>query len=231
MPPNPLLNPDARETPHLGRALVAARRLARRYASNEKIICILGKKAPRLLAAFCLCFLACTAAAKDTVLSDSARKVKAAFLTLQSSPNDLKVWSEYLGLFPKSKSEFKRIFDPDDFSELYNNSHEYIFILNTAPEIKRRAILEMVVSVTKEGAPGCCDAWSALHRVAATYAVQDTPSFVSLLKKLNSPERQNVIKFIADKENHKAFVEYQVIINQLKEINEKEIAKEFENAR
>jgi hypothetical protein len=191
----------------------------------------LGKKTPRLLAAFCLCFLACIAAAKDAVLSDSARKVKAAFLTLQNSPNDLKAWGEYLGLFPKTKSEFKRIFDPDDFSELYNNSHEYIFILNTAPEIKRRAILEMVVTVTKEGAPGCCDAWSALHRVAATYAVQDMPSFVSLLKILNSPERTNVIKFIADKENHSTFADYQVIIKKLQELNEKEIAREFENAR
>ncbi|HLQ24460.1 MAG TPA: hypothetical protein VK138_01120 [Acidiferrobacterales bacterium] len=190
-----------------------------------------AKKASRFLFAFGLGFLAFFAAAKDTALSDTAHKVRAAFLSLQSNPNNVKSWEEYLDLFPKTKSEFKQIFDPDDFSELYNNSHEYIFILNSAPEMKRKLVSEKVVSITKGGAPGCCDAWSALHSVAATYAIQDTSSFVSLLKKLKLPERQNVIKFIADQENHRAFEEYQIIINKLKELNENEIAKEFENAR
>jgi len=43
MLPNPLLNPDAREASHLGRALVAARRLAQRYVcsmSSAKLICL-----------------------------------------------------------------------------------------------------------------------------------------------------------------------------------------------
>ena len=177
------------------------------------------------------CCLACPASAKEGTLSDTAQKIRAKFIELRSDPQNINLWEEYLRIFPRSKADFKRIFDPDNFSELYNGSHEYIFIFNGAPEVKRNEVFELVVSITKEGSPGCCDAWSALHRVAVTYAIQDTRGFLSSLKSLKHSERQNVIKFIADKENHRAFGDYQVVIDKLRSLDEQEIASEFENAR
>jgi len=175
--------------------------------------------------------LACPVSAKEVTLSDRAQKIRAKFIELRNNLDNTNLWEEYLKILPRSKTDFKRIFDPDDFSELYNNSHEYIFILNSAPETNRKEVIELVVSITKRGAPGCCDAWSALHRVAVTYAIQDTRGFLSSLKFVKASERQNVIKFIADKENHRVFEDYQVIIDKLKNLQEQQIAKEFENAR
>ena len=177
------------------------------------------------------CCLACPASAKEVALSDGAQKIREKLIELRNNPDNNNLWEGYLKIFPRLKTDFKRIFDPDDFSELYKNSHEYISIFNGAPELKRKEVFELVVSITKEGSPGCCDAWSALHTVAVTYVLQDTRTFVSLLKPLKTQERKNVVKFFADKENHRVFKDYQAIIDNLKNLNEQEIVKEFERAR
>ena len=188
--------------------------------------------ATRRLLIFLLFFcLASPVSAKEVTLSDRAKNIRAKFVELRNNIDNTNLWEEYLKILPKTKTDFKRIFDPDDFSELYNSSHEYIFILNSTPETNRKEIIALVFSITKLGARGCCDAWSALHEVAVTYAIQDTRGFLSSLKSLNAKERQNVIKFIADKENHRVFEDYQVIIDKLTNLQEQEIAKEFENAR
>jgi hypothetical protein len=185
----------------------------------------------RFLILLLLCCLACPASAKEVTLSDRAQKIRAKFIELRNNPDNTNLWEEYLKMLPRSKTDFKRIFDPDDFSELYNNSHEYIFIFNGAPQVKRKEVFELVVSITKEGSPGCCDAWSALHSVAVTYALQDTRSFASLLKSLKTQEMKNIVKFLADVENHRVFKDYQTIIDNLKKLNEQELAKKFERAR
>lgn len=186
---------------------------------------------PRLLIFLLFCCLACPISTKGATLSDRAQEIRAKFMNLRNNPHNTNLWEEYSKIFPRSKTDFERIFVPNDFSELYGNSYEYIFILNSAPETNRKEVIALVVSITKLGAPGCCDAWSALHEVAVTYAIQDTRDFLSSLKSLKASERQNVIKFIADKENHRVFVDYQVIIDKLRNLREQEIAEEFENAR
>ncbi len=169
--------------------------------------------------------------ATDYVLSESAQKIQSTFVSLKNDTDDLTAWRKYLNLFPSTKADFSGIFDRDDFSELYRDSEKYIFVFRSAPENERETILTLLVSITKGGAPGCCDAWSALHVVFVDHALQDLGNFVTMLKNLAPNERRNIINFIADKENHDAFEEYQIIIDGILNLNEKGLVDEFMSAR
>lgn len=180
---------------------------------------------------YALLFISFSAVANQASLSEQAEIIKVSLQSLKKDTSNIKAWDKYLNSFPKNLSKFKHIFAPDDFSLLYNNSHEYIFIFNNAPKSKETKITKIIVSVAKGGAKGCCDSWSALHRVATNYIVKDTKNFMSHIKALKPLERKNFINFIADKENHRVFKQYQIIINNLKELKENNLAQEFEAAR
>ena len=159
-----------------------------------------------------------------TSISQTSQKLK-------EDPNNNGLWANYLAIFLNTEKDFKEIFDPDDFSELYHDSGQYILILSEAPENLKQEIIKLIFNITKTGAPGCCDAWSALYMVTENYALNDTNYFITLLKPLKPKERRNVIKFMADKEAIKFSKSYQEIINILKAKNENELAIEFEKAR
>lgn len=164
-------------------------------------------------------------------ISPRAASISQNFKELKENPNNIDLWFNYLIIFPNNKKEFKEILDPNDFSELYHKSHEYIFILKQAPENLKQEIIKLIFNITKTGAPGCCDAWSALHIVTENYAFNDTNYFITWLKPLKPQERQNIIKFMADKEAIKFSKSYQNIINILNSKHENELAIEFEMAR
>jgi hypothetical protein len=169
--------------------------------------------------------------AQKRKISLQAERISQNFIELKEDLNNNKLWANYLVVFPNNKKDFKSIFDPDDFSELYNGSVQYIFILNQAPANLKQAIVKLLLNITKTGAPGCCDAWSALYMVIENYVLNDTNDFIALLKPLKQKEKQNVIKFIADKEAIEFSKEYQTIIDILKSKNENELAAGFETAR
>jgi hypothetical protein len=136
-----------------------------------------------------------------------------------------------LKIFPQNKREFKNLFDQDDFSELYRSCDQYISLLGDLSGKYNREVGLLLISITRDGAPGCCDAWSALHKVTADFAVKNTKSFAVLLAALDDVARRNVIRFIADKENHYVFKDYQVIIDNLKKLKENTLAEQFELER
>ena len=150
---------------------------------------------------------------------------------MKENPDNIHLWFNYFLIFPTNKKDFKEIFDADDFSELYHNSGQYILILKQAPENLKQEIIKLIFNITKTGAPGCCDAWSALYMVTENYALNDTNYFITLLKPLKLQEKQNIIKFMADKEAFKSSKGYQNIVNILKSKDENELALEFEMAR
>jgi hypothetical protein len=164
-------------------------------------------------------------------ISTKAASILQRFKELKKDPDNNDQWVNYLKIFPNTNKEFKKIFDPDDFSELYHNSDQYIFILERAPQNLKREIIKLIFNITKTGAPGCCDAWSALHMATESCALNDINLFMTALKALKQQERQNIIKFMADKEAIRSSEPYQNIINILKSKHENELAKEFEVAR
>lgn len=176
-------------------------------------------------------FSSSLAVANQAHLTKEIKNIKNSFQSLNDDIRNIDKWDNYLAFFPATYSKFKQIFDPDDFSRLYGSSYEYIILLNDAPESMEVKTRKIILSIGKGGAKGCCDSWSALHKVATKLLIKDTKVFAVLIKSLNPHERTQFIKFIADKENHRSFWKYQIIIDNLNDLKENDLAKKFEAAR
>ncbi len=165
-------------------------------------------------------------------LSASATLLENKLNELKLNPSDIDLWEQYLSLFPSDKDNFIKLFNPEDFSELYENSFDFIFIFQKAPKSLDSQVIGAIFNIIKNGAPGCCDAWSALHSVLSEeYVTNHYSTFMTLLKGLSNKERRNIITFLADKEAIKTVKSYQKIIDDLRIQNEELLAEEFEEAR
>ncbi len=169
--------------------------------------------------------------AEQKPLSPEALNLIKQYELLKTNPTNTNIQLAYLKTFPQNRRGFKNLFDQEDFTELYRSSDQYIFVLGDLFGECRREVGLLLISITRDGAPGCCDAWSTLHKVTTDFAVKDTKSFASILSALDDVARRNVIRFIADKENHYVFRDYQVIINNLKKLREGTLAEQFESER
>ena len=169
--------------------------------------------------------------AEQKPLSPEALNLAKQYDLLKTNLTSTNTQLTYLKIFPQNKMGFKNLFDQEDFSQLYNSCDQYISILGDLSVKYKREVGLLLISITRSGAPGCCDAWSALHKVTADFAVNNTQLFASLLTALDDVARQNVIRFIADKENHYVFHDYQVIIDNLKKLKENKLAEQFESER
>jgi len=160
-------------------------------------------------------------------LSPEGRKLTDALVELQKSPGDPAAQERYLKAFPNDFKTFLELFDLD--RELYDG-HEYI---NVLPSLAKNHEVELGILLVQlsKGAHRDADAPNHLQHVAAAYAGQYTKTFVSSIKELSPTERANLITFLADVENHGAYIEYQDIIDGLKSIGQDGLAKEFEVAR
>ena len=168
---------------------------------------------------------------QEKALSPYSKVILEKFNKLKAYANDKNAWEEYLYVFPKTKSVFIKIFDPEDFSELYNDSDNYIRILKAAPKNYLESILKIFFKITKNGAPGCCDAWSSLHMLMVELATDFPVEFSNLIKKYPSTEQKNIIAFMADMEAIAYSEEYEKIIVKLQEIKEGKLVSCFEEAR
>jgi hypothetical protein len=169
--------------------------------------------------------------AQNHKFSARADSILKKYVLLRDNTDSTDKWNDYINIFPNCRKEFENIFNPDDFSELYNNSYEYITILEKAPNIFAEDIINLIFNITKDRAPGCCDAWSWLHELATLNAIKNTTIFFNSIKFFKSNEIDNIIKFLADKEAIKFSEEYQMIINNLNTLNEKDFVEKFEKAR
>ncbi len=177
---------------------------------------------------FCTTYYLC---AQDFKLSDRAKDILNKFEQLENNIDSDEIWNNYLKIFPSTNKDFKNIFDPDDFSELYNNSHQYILILENAPESLINEVINLIFNITKTNSPGCCDAWSYLNMITMIYANNSIQIFIKNLKKYNQQEIEQIIKFMADKEAIKFSKDFQNLVDKLKSIKEYKLAGEFEQAR
>jgi hypothetical protein len=71
---------------------------------------------------------------------------------------------------------------------------------------------------------------SCLHNVMANYGSRYTKRFAILLHQLSPQERGQLINFLADVESAN-YPEYRAIIQNLKGLNESDLAKEFQQAQ
>jgi hypothetical protein len=165
--------------------------------------------------------------AQQKPLSAKAQKLTQALLRLQKTPNDPQVQEQYLETFPHDYKSFLQLFDLD--RDLYDG-YEFVTVLSSLANRHELEVGKLLVQLSKD-AHYEADALSYLQHTTATYGGQHTKTFLRLLKLLPARKQANLITFLADVEDHSAYHEYQIIIDQSRALGETEFATKFEVAR
>ncbi len=162
-------------------------------------------------------------------LSPQAETLQQRLAALQAQPHDRAVQTQYLEAFPKDLASFTRLFDPPDFSELYDG-HDYIVALQEIAKDQPVVVGKLLIRLSKD-AHKDADALTWLQVVTADYAATHTAQFVKLLRARSKAEIARLIRYLADVENHYAYPEYPVIIASLRKLGEGDLARQFEKAK
>jgi hypothetical protein len=182
---------------------------------------------PLLLIFFLLALAPLSVRAQEKRLSPKAQELTLALDALHRKPDDPMTQEHYLQVFPHDYRAFLDLFD--FHRELYDG-HDYINVLPSLAANHDAQVGALLVGLSKD-AHQDADAPTYLQLATAAYGSQHTKSFASLLKQLPKEKQSHLITFLADVENHHAYVEYQEIIDHLKGLEEQGLAMKFEQAR
>jgi hypothetical protein len=160
--------------------------------------------------------------------AQSPEKLKAAFAGLKATPTSRSAQHHYLKAFPRTYKKFQAYFGSGG-ALADGNECDYIFALSTLQSQHVAEIGNLLVQLSKDAeyhgnAPSC------LHNVMANYGSHYTKRFAGLLHQLSSQERGQLIDFLAELESAN-YPEYRAIIQNLKSLNEPDLAKEFQQAQ
>lgn len=170
-----------------------------------------------------------SASGAERRLSLQAEELRSSLAVLKANPKDKSAQTQYLQKFPKDIQTFRHLFDPPDFSELYDGN-DYIFALGDLAQNYPMQVGKLLIGLCKD-APQGVDALSYLRKVTAQYAVKHTPTFAKLLRNRSEKEISRVIWYLADVEGHDAYQEYPLVIENLRKIGETKLAQQFEAAK
>src|SRR6478609_238698 len=168
------------------------------------------------------------AAAQPLLHSQNPERLKAAFTSLKAAPNNRSVQHRFLKAFPRTYKKFQAYFGTGG-ALADGNECDYIFALSALQSHHVAEVGSLLVQLNKD-AESQGNAPSCLHNVMANYGSRYTKRFAGLLHQLSAPERGQLIDFLADVESA-TYPEYQTIIQNLKGLNEPDLAKEFQQAQ
>lgn len=174
-----------------------------------------------------LALLVALASAQEQAHSVNAQALSEALVELRKSPNDPLVQQHYLQAFPQSYKDFLELFDSG--RPLYDG-HDYIEALSLLAKGQKTQVGELLINLSKD-AHYQGDAPGYLQNATAVYGSHYTKTFAQILKLLPDIKRRNLISFVADVENYRAYPEYQMIIDRLEKLGDSVIAEEFKEAR
>ena len=163
-------------------------------------------------------------------LSVDANRVKQAWEKLSQSPNSKEAQLIYVNTFPDSKKLFMEIFQPDDFKQLYPDSHKYVDSFAGSAKYYPREVIGKSVNIGKDLV------WEADATGELQYAIVELGSkypmlFSNKVKTLSATEIDRLVKFLSDIENFQAFPEYQRLIDSLNKTGSTSLANKFIKAR
>jgi hypothetical protein len=158
----------------------------------------------------------------------TVERLKSAFTGLKTNPNSRTAQHRYLKAFPHSYKKFQAYFGAGGVLA-DGNECDYIFVLSALQSHHVAEVGSLLVQLSKDAeyqgnAPSC------LHNVMANYGSHFTKSFAVFLHQLSPQERAQLINFLADVESAN-YPEYQAIIQNLKGLQESDLAKEFQQAQ
>lgn len=168
------------------------------------------------------------AAAQPLHRVQSPERLQAAFSSLKATPNSRSAQHRFLKAFPRTYKKFQAYFGTGG-ALADGNECDYIFALSTLQSHHVAEVGSLLVQLSKD-AESQGNAPSCLQNVMANYGSHFTRSFALFLHQLSSQERGQLIDFLAELESAN-YSEYQGIIQNLKGLNEPELAKEFQQAQ
>lgn len=183
-----------------------------------------------IIVTIALFLLATSAAAGAQPLRhvSSGERLKAAFTGLKATPNDRSAQHRYLKVFPRRYKTFLALFGTGG-SLADGYECDYIFALSTLQGHHVAEVGSLLVHLSKD-AQYQANAPSCLQNVMANYGSHYTQQFAGFLHQLSPQERGQLITFLADVEAA-SYPEYHGIIQNLKGLNESDLAKEFQQAQ
>ncbi|HEU4415053.1 MAG TPA: hypothetical protein VFT65_09755 [Candidatus Angelobacter sp.] len=154
-------------------------------------------------------------------------KVKTGFARLKANPNDPAVQALYIKAFPRDYQEFLALFGSGG-SLADGYECDYIFAISSLQAGHSAQVGRLLVQLSKDAedhqrAPSC------FQHVVATYGSQYTRPFAAFIHKLSPREREQLINFLADADVV-TYPHYQRIIRNLQQLNQGELAKQFQQA-
>ncbi len=163
-------------------------------------------------------------------LNAGAIKVKSAYENLLTDTSSKKLQQAYVTSFPSETNSFLAIFQTTEFDQLYMDSYKYIESFEKCATTFPTEVISKCVDIGKN-LVWDADAIGHLQHISVDLALIHLSVFISKYKTLDKKEQNKLINFFADVENHKAFQQYQILIDKLISIGEIDIAKELDSAR
>lgn len=161
-------------------------------------------------------------------LTDEARKVKNTYENLKRNPNSMELQKKYIEIFPENVETFKRVFCSETFDQLYKDNHSYISEFSRLSidfsDLVGNKLIKLCVGIKKWEA----DAIGDIQHITMEYANSNYNDFV---KKTHLLNKNDLITFLADVENHSAYRLYQEFMGKLEEHNEPELFTKFKEAK
>jgi hypothetical protein len=168
------------------------------------------------------------AAAQPPGPATTPEKLKAAFASLKAAPNSRAAQHHYLKAFPRTYTRFKAYFGTGGaLADGYEC--DYIFALSTLQSHHVAEVGDLLVRLSKN-AQYQANAPSCLQNVMAKYGNRYTKRFAGLLHQLSPQERGQLVAFLADAGLANG-PEYQGILQNLRDLQETDLAKEFQQAQ
>ncbi len=163
-------------------------------------------------------------------LSTESKQIQTAWNELKNDATSKQKQVHYIEAFPKNASQFKAVFDPDNFKELYKDSYQYIETFLSLSKVYPIDVINKSLDIGKE-LIWEADAAGQIQNGIVELGNEHTRLFANKVKSLTLNQRKHLITFLADVENHKAYTIYQQLIVSLKRINEAELSSQFVKAR
>lgn len=162
-----------------------------------------------------------------TPLLPAAEKLQAAYQKLQVSQNNRHYQQQYLTAFPKTKSDFIRLFSSSKKDQLFDGN-DYIFQLERLAFNHPQQTLQLVLKLASE-LDWQTGAANYLQFVLMKIVLNDPLTFSQQMQSLGQRKRQGVMRFMVQGSNGPA-VGYRQLVKVLRRLNKNQLADQLEDA-
>lgn len=176
-----------------------------------------------------LIFIVLTHAVFAQQLSSKSKEIVAAYNQLQKQPDSKAYQLDYIKVFPGNSTEFIKTFESEDFSQLYNNSYQYVDAFVNLTKYYSSEIIYKSINIGKN-LVWEADATGQIQHEIVGMGNSYTAIFIKAIKSLTPKDQSSLITFLADVENHQAYPEYKRLYKSIAHAGEKDLANHFIDA-